>query len=283
MDFLEYLKKSAGVIQETLTYIDNVIFSELSDIEISLIAEFAATLSIKDWAARQGWVVEEECFRKNDVTRQDMRLIAGAHKAGAAYTEICLRGTESICVRFGSKLGFQVPDLTYRPNGDSFGVQLILEALKSGLELQALVLSHLSNQDMRLFFETLTTKVKLKKICMDRGGVHCGPFNAEILRLILSKSAALECLESLDLWHMNINNEHAELIAGALRAGAQIKSLNLTFNCIGDKGAMKLAKAIQAGVELKDLVLNCNYRIKSKGRAALAEAGRITGCKISCR
>merc|ERR1712060_27975 len=166
-----------------------------------------------------------------------------------------LRGSESISVWFDEGFGFPLPDLTYRPNGDTLGVQLILEALKSGLEVHALVLSNLCNEDMRFFFEGLTNVVKLKKIYMDRGGVHCGSLDTEILRLIVSKSAALECVESLDLWHMNINNEHAELIADSLQAGAQIQALNLTCNCISNEGAILLAKAIQAGVELKVLVL----------------------------
>jgi len=167
------------------------------------------------------------------------------------------------------------PNLELNSNSSDNLVRIVVEALKSGLELKVLELGWFY-ANKRLFFQELTTRVRIKEIKL------LGyPLDVGDLRLILSKfksGTALQSVYSLDLSGTHINNKHAKLIAQSLRAGVMLKTLNVSDNWIMTKGAILLAEAIQSGVGLKHLDLRDNY-IKSDDCAALRVA-EVIGCNI---
>jgi len=280
---LQFRKKSTLLIKETLYEINTGMFDELGRGEsnlYNLIAEFAATFSIRKWAAKRNWRIRKGYFRISNVSFEDMKAIADAQKAGAVFSKIKVGSRNSgdrAVVYFHERFEFQLEPTSLEIDSICSDrlMRIVIEALKSGLELKLLEIGwyHTSK---RLFFQELTTKVRIKEIKL-KGY----PLDVQDLRLILSKFKSgneLQSVEFLDLSGTHIGNKHAELIAESLRAGIMLKRLNVSDNWIVSKGAIPIIEAIQMGVGLNYLDLRDNY-IKSKDFAAFRVA-EDTGCNI---
>jgi len=209
-----------------------------------------------------------------------MKSIAEAQKAGAVFSKIKVgsrHNADRAVVYFHERFEFQVepPSLKLDSISSDNLLRIVIEALKSGLELKLLEVG-LYHFNKRLFFQELTTKVRIKEIKLSGY-----PLDVQDLRLMLSKfksGSELQSVDFLDLSGTHIDNKHAELISKSLREGIMLKGLNVSENWIMRKGALLLVEAIHAGVGLKHLDLRDNY-ITSKDFAALRLA-EITGCNI---
>ena len=85
----EYCQSSAVEIKKTLAQIDKGYCSTLYHIELDLIAEFAATFSVKQWALKHGWSVNEGTILiPSGGYTTSLQTIAEAQKAGAAFIKI---------------------------------------------------------------------------------------------------------------------------------------------------------------------------------------------------
>jgi len=286
-NMLKYCKESMMNINHTLSEIDKGIFPQMTNSLCNLIAEFAATFAIRQWAVDHGWSFQGGLFRKTSVSCEDMKLFSDAQKFGALFRNISLHNTGSF---FHQWWNFQ---LEAAPFGfetlSNFGVdvRIISEALKAGLYVNTCNLLSCSNEDIRVFSEEITTPVKLKKLVLGRGrrNIDFGtPPSYEVLRLIFSKfkpGAALQCVESLSLRSMSMTNHQARLIGELLREGVKLKSLDLSHNNFESEGVLLLVKSIEEGTEIKKLNLEWNRKEIGAEGHALLKARESTGCKIS--
>jgi len=282
---VKYCKESMMDINRTMAEIDKGIFLQMTESLRLLVAEFAATFAVRQWAVEHGWSFQGGLFRKTSVSCEDMKLFSEAQRLGALFRNISLHHSGSYFQQWynfqieAAPLGFETLN--------NFGVdgRIISEALKSGLHVKTCNFLNCSNEDIRVFFEEITTPVKLEKLglCRDRRNIHFGtPPDSGVIRHIFSKfksGAALQCVESLSLRSMSMTNYHAELIGELLRGGVKLKSLDLAHNNFDGEGALQLIKSIEEGSELKELDLTWNKEIGAEGHA-LIKARKLTGCEI---
>jgi len=284
-DQSKWCEKSLMLIRETLTNIDEGICSKLGCHEYNLIAEFAATFSIKEWALEHGWTHAVRLLTKQSITSLDLLDISKAHKAGASIGNIInLDGTGYAYVRVPEVFEFkaELPSLKLNNAFTGNGVRLIVEALQSGLKLDRLNLGRYHGENIRFFLEAIPTPTKLNGLAMqfyyweeDEADVI-----SELVRLVFQKlesGKALQYLELLDLSNSGITNWDVESIACSLRAGVKLKMLDISYNYIDNEGAILLAGAIKQSLSLDlECLLMCGNDIEEKGWAALEEAQKIT-------
>jgi len=280
----EYCEKSVVLIRETLTNTDEDICSKLGYDEHNLIAEFAATFSIQEWALEHGWTYTGRSLTKQYITWLDLINISKAHKAGASIRNtINLDGTGYAYIWlaevFSFKADFPSLMLNNRFYDHGYCVRLIAKALQSGLKLNRLTLGGCCGEDIRLFFEAIPTPTKLNGLKIWHF-VRNRADEYEVVRLIFEKLESGRALQNLELLNLScsaITNEDVEFIACALRAGVKLKKLDLSNNRIGNEGAILLAGAIQQAMNLDlQYIFMYGNQIDKEAWAALKEAQKIT-------
>jgi len=253
----KYCEKSIMDINSSLAEIDKGIFLQMTDTLRNLIAEFAATFAIKQWAVKHGWNFRGGLFRKASVSFEDMKLFAEAQKHGALFRSVSIHSTMSYFTKWDNlQLEAALSGLETLNN---YGVdaRIISESLNSGLHVNACNFFNCSNEDMRVFLEEMTTAVELKKLALCRDCFHVDfgiPPDSEVLKLICSKfkpGAALQCLESLCLSGMSTTISRKELIGELLKGGVKLKSLASGQNNHRNGDRILLAQSILNGAGLE--------------------------------
>jgi len=280
-----YCKASENVITKTLFEISQIeggLMScfELGCYELALIAEFAATFSIWEWTADQGWSLSQAYYHKDFASKQT-KLVIEAQKRGAAFDCVILQDHSINFTEweFGGEewniaTKLSIPaDFTWHRYSDTV-YELITQ-----LELHTLEFWVYSTRTILYFYEILATGLKIKTINLTMGGTSKKETKA--LRCFFGKFSSGVPLRSVSnvgiAFRWMFTERNGKVIAEYIR-GFKFQTLELSFKSI-DTVAIILAKAIKAGVELKSLILR--GEISSEGCAALLEAEQVTGCEVS--
>lgn len=285
-----YCKSSENLITKTLFDITQIKGGLMSCFEhgcyeialLGLIAEFAATFSIREWTADQGWNLSQAYYHHDFISKQT-KLIIDAQKGGAAFDCVIL---QDHCIKFtewefggeawniATKLS--IPADFTRPKYSDTVYELITQ-----LELHTLEFWVYSARTIMYFYQILATGLKIKTINLTMGGTSNK--DTEALRCFFCKfksGAPLPSVSNVSIafkWRFTVRS--GEVIAEYIR-GFKFQTLELSFRSI-DTVAIILAKAIIVGVELKSLILS--GEITCEGHAALLEAEQVTGCEVSFR